>query len=71
MVDRAIHLWVQSRPGPFAARTSAQVWDAALKNFHDCGFNSDGLLDFMMRVSDAGFDAHPTIFGGYIMDRKR
>ena len=62
--------WIEGKPGPFAARTPDNVWDAAWKNFNEGltgGITSE--LDFMMRVGDAGFDVRPTGLGGYVLNR--
>ncbi len=63
--------WIESKPGPFTARTQDAVWDAAWKNFNEGPTGRiDRQLDFMMRLGEVGIDVRPTGLGGYILDSK-
>ena len=66
----ALATWVESRPGPFVARTEGEVWRQAWKNFNDG--DTGGIhveLDFMLRLQKAGYGVRALAVGGYAMDR--
>ena len=66
----ALKIWIESRPGPFAARTHAEVWATAWWSF--CAGPTGGLhseLDFMVQLREAGFDIRSLAVGGYALDK--
>ncbi len=63
--------WIESKPGPFTARTPDSVWDAAWANFNEGPTGQiDGQLIFMLRLGEVGIDVRPTGLGGYVLDSK-
>lgn len=69
-MPRELATWLESKPGPFVGRTPESVWRQAWKNFNEGETGRiDGLLDFMIRLGDAGFDVRAFAIGGYALDK--
>lgn len=62
--------WIESKPGPFTARTQDAVWDAAWKNFNEgeTGGLTNELL-FSVQMMQAGFGIRALAVGGYALDK--
>ncbi len=70
MTMNALATWVESRPGPFVARTEGEVWRQAWANF--CDGPTGGVtqeFQFMIRLGQAGYCVRALAVGGYALDR--
>ena len=70
MTNPAILNWIESKPGPFVARTQDAVWRLAWQNFNEGPVGRvDTELGFMMAVGDAGFEVRTLAIGGCVLDK--
>ena len=66
----AIEKWIESKPGPFVARTEKATLNKAWRNFNDGDTGQiHSQLDFLIQLGEAEIELKATGLGGYCLQR--